>query len=182
MPSSSFVFGNFYVALSLVFVVARFLVFVPSSALRLTVLFGIFSVFRILCALFLFGIASVVRVRGVLSLSFVFEGGVRISYRAVRKIALVYVRCCVRSFVLVCPCVMVRSVVSSFVFFFVSAFACERSVSVFIVPSWPYFVRSACVIRPFLDTRHVRYAFSVIVFVLSLRWYFVLVYRADESF
>ena len=46
-----------------------------------------------------------------------------ISYRAVPKITLVYVRCCVRSFVLVCLGVTVRFGVSSFVcFHFVSSF------------------------------------------------------------
>ena len=48
---------------ALVFLVARCLVFVPSSALRVIVVFGIFSVVRVRCALIVFGIFSVVLVR-----------------------------------------------------------------------------------------------------------------------
>ena len=74
---------------------------------------------------------------------FVFERCVRISYRAVRKITLVYARCCVRSFVLVCPCVTARSGVSSFVcFHFMSVFTCGTFLYRCIVSSWSSFVRS----------------------------------------
>ena len=95
-------------------------------------------------------------------------------------ITLVYVRRCVRSFAFFCSCVAARSVVSSFVcFHFVSAFACGTFRYRSIVPSWSFSVRSDCVVRRFLDTRRFRDVLLVIGFVLSLRWYFALLYRAD---
>ena len=100
-----------------------------------------------------------------------------------RKIKLPYVSCCVRYIVFFFICVAARSVVSSFVcFHFVSAFACGTFLYRSIVSSWSCFVRSVCVVRRFLDNRRVRDAFIVIGFVLSHRWYFFLVYRADEGF
>ena len=115
----------------LVFVVARCLVFDPSSALHLIVVFGIVSVVRVRCTLVVlvhvslrafsrfFVTARAVRVAPsfVVIRWLLFERCARISYRAVRKIKIVYVICCVHSFVLVCSFVTARSAVSSFVVF-----------------------------------------------------------------
>ena len=85
----------------------------------------------------------------------------------------------VRSFVLVFPCVAVRGIV-------VRLFSLYVGVCVWHVPL--SFCRSVVVLlcsfglRCPSVPRRARYAFSIIVFVLSLRWHFVLLSRADESF
>ena len=67
---------------------------------------------------------------------FVFERCVFISYRPVQKKTLVYVCCCVLSFVLGFPCVTARFGLSAFVcFHFVSSFTCGTFHYRCIVPS-----------------------------------------------